>query len=321
MPQEHAAQFTVKISGPAVGHGRLAMRDVSAVGRQIEQAIQRIAQVLYGGQSSSQGRRPREIETSCRLYLVSWEPGSAIPGFALAEPPAQASIFGDVGTNSLKAFLDGIEQLSNDQQDAMALPHGFDSGVLQACDGLTSVLDHGIDELSLSSPDVIPGRTVRIAQRTRDLVRALLVEPSETGWVVKVGRLDVLNGHDGLTGQLWEADGSRWTCQFRPEHEDLLPQAWRSTVTLTGEVTPDNRLAVKRIALHGAVLNEDGAKETAFWRSPSLDELAAAQQAEPIDDLDALTAAWPEDEWFEDALEELMQDRQSRRAASRHGAA
>ena len=34
----------------------------------------------------------------------------------------------------------------------------------------------------------------------------------------KIGRLEELNGHERLTGKLWEANGTQWQCHFKPEH-------------------------------------------------------------------------------------------------------
>lgn len=58
-------------------------------------------------------------------------------------------------------------------------------------------------------------------------------------------------------------------------------------------------------------------KDRAFRYSPTLEELATAQQVGSIDTFDILTMDWPEEEWFEDPLDDLRRDRQSRRAASR----
>ena len=66
-------------------------------------------------------------------------------------------------------------------------------------------------------------------------MRSLLRGPLELGRTSKVGRLEELNGHRGLTGRLWEADGTHWICAFKSEHIDVLPEAWLRTVTIIGE--------------------------------------------------------------------------------------
>ena len=47
----------------------------------------------------------------------------------------------------------------------------------------------------------------------------------------------------------------------------------------------------------------------------SLEELAEEQGVSAVFDLDQLTAAWPESDVFDDALDELLQDRIARREA------
>ncbi len=315
MANEHAPRFTVKVGGPAVGPGRLAARDVAEIARRLEQALKRIGQVLYGEESRGKRRKPRDIEQLCGLYLVSWKAGSAIVGFELAEPPPQLSLFGYVGENSLKAFLEGLAGLSEEEPAEAQFPAGFDTGVLESCESLAAVFDRGIDTLTFSSPGLDPARTVIFTPSTRQRVRSLLRGPLEPGRVSKVGRLDVLNGHAGLAGGLWEPDGTRWQCSFKPEHVDVLPEAWLKTVTLVGEATRDGILKVETIRVHGAQSAIPGVEEAPFWQPTPLEDLADRQDVAPVDDLDELTALWPEDEAFDDALGELLRDRSVRRQA------
>jgi hypothetical protein len=49
-----------------------------------------------------------------------------------------------------------------------------------------------------------------------------------------IGRLDRLDGHDGLTGTLWDRDGRVWTCSFPPALEADLPRLWRHWVEVVG---------------------------------------------------------------------------------------
>jgi hypothetical protein len=68
-----------------------------------------------------------------------------------------------------------------------------------------------------------------------------------------IGRLDRLDGHEGLSGTLWDRDGTVWTCRFPAELEAELPRLWRRWVEVEGVAAPARarkpagRLAVERI--------------------------------------------------------------------------
>jgi hypothetical protein len=68
-----------------------------------------------------------------------------------------------------------------------------------------------------------------------------------------IGRLDRLDGHDGLAGTLWDRDGRVWTCSFPPALESDLRTLWRQWVEVEGLAAPARgrerarRLAVERI--------------------------------------------------------------------------
>lgn len=65
--------------------------------------------MLYGQASHGKGRKKKDIEKECELFLVGWEEGSAIAAFELGPQPDQRNLLGFVGEESLKAFIHGIE--------------------------------------------------------------------------------------------------------------------------------------------------------------------------------------------------------------------
>ena len=67
----------------------------------------------------------------------------------------------------------------------------------------------------------------------------------------------MLNGHDTLTGALWEADRTRWTCYFKPEYLELLPEAWLKTVTVVGEAVLDERSRVGKLTVDTILIQEE----------------------------------------------------------------
>jgi len=142
-------QLVVRLTGPAVGPGRLAARDLAELSRLLDQALLRIGLAL--SKTVARRRRPsaREIEELCQLYVVSWVPGSAVAGFDLAEP-RRPTEFGHLATDSLNAFLAGLSKIVATEAPDIPLPRGFDRRVLETCAGLGKLLEHGIAVVSFS---------------------------------------------------------------------------------------------------------------------------------------------------------------------------
>jgi hypothetical protein len=135
----------------------------------------------------------------------------------------------------------------------------------------------------------------------------------------KVGRLEELNGHQQLTGRLWEANGTKWTCHFKAEHVAYLSAAWMRKVKLTGRpIRKEGKeygLAVDSITnLDEDSTNETGAAAGAsFWRSLSLEALAIQQGVTAAEDLDAISALWPTDDDPDELLAHIARERRERR--------
>ena len=57
-------------------------------------------------------------------------------------------------------------------------------------------------------------------------------------------------------------------------------------------------------------------RDSSFWSSLSLTELAEAQGIAPVDDLEALAALWPSDDDPDELLAHVLADRTARRRAA-----
>jgi len=135
----HAPRLTVTVRGPNVGDARLSAADLAEVVKGAQQALKRVGRVLYGQESTRPGRDKADIEQLCELFLVAWERGSAVAQLELGQPPAQMHLFGYIGQESLKAFVNGMPKIQDAAVTPGNLPHGFDRGVLQTCDALARV--------------------------------------------------------------------------------------------------------------------------------------------------------------------------------------
>ena len=315
--------ISISVAGPRVGKARVSVDDFAEIMRRTQQALKRIGQVLYGESSIGKGRKKREIEDLCEIFLVSWKPGSAVAEVELAEPPSQLSLFGYIGEESLKAFLKGMETIQI--VPSPSLPVGYDGGVLQTCDSLGRVLEHGIDSIKFEPRNGVDLPSVAFDRKFRERIRGLLGKPVGQKQAEKIGRLEELNGHGGLTGRLWEADGTKWLCIFKPDHLEVLPDIWLRRVKLVGEAVIESggerTLSVESILpLDGEFEERAMAAESfSFWSSPSLAELAEQQKVTPVEDLDEIGALWPLDDDPDQLLDHILADRSARRQISRGG--
>jgi hypothetical protein len=316
--------MAVTAAGSRVGDARLSASDLAEIIRRTQQALQRVGQVLHGEQSRGRGRKRKEIEELCELFFVGWRDGSAIADLELGEPPAQLHLFGYIGEESLQAFANGMAKIAAGGVESGNLPGGFDMGVLQSCDALTKVLDHGIASITYEARNGQTFAPVRFDNSVRDKIRALLDQPGDVSHSVKTGRLEELNGHGVLTGRLWEANNTKWLCHFRNEHLDQLPDAWMRTVRVTGRAIMQEAkeyiLEVESLVILDSDLPEHAiASETApFWESLSLDELAQRQGVGPVTDLDEISALWPVDDDPDELVEHVLSERAARRTSGKN---
>ena len=321
-PPQGRPGFAIQIEGPRVGEARLSANDLATIIFRSQQTLKRIGQVLYGKSSIGKGRKKKEIEELCELFLVGWKPGSAVAEVELAEPPAQMSLFGYIGEESLKAFFKGMARIRAQTPDiTQPLPPGFDVGVIQTCAILGRVLEHGIDTVSFQPIRMTDVVHVTFDRPLREKLRNLLGKPIDQQQVEKVGRLEVLDGHHGLQGRLWEPDGTKWLCIFRPEHLEVLPEAWLHTVRLVGEavveIGKERTLHVASVLPLEEEIGETSfpgeAEKPPFWTSLSLEQLAELQGVEPVTDLDSIGALWPADDDPDRMLAYILDERSSRR--------
>jgi hypothetical protein len=315
------------MNGPKVGKGKLSVSDLAEIIKRTQQVLKRIGQVLYGQESYGKGRKSKDIEQQCELYLVGWVEGSAIAAFELGPQPEQMELYGFVGEESVKALMAGMELMAADSYDAKRLPVGFDVGVLEAFESLGKVFEHGIETVSFSRDQHRFPEQAAYNATVRERVRTSLGQPAIIGHSVKVGRLEVLNGHGGLRGTFWEISGTRWTCLFKNEHIDILPDAWMQKVKVTGR-TIEEEGKERCIEVDSLFVIEDEMEDDneqgegrSFWQSVSLEDLAEEQGVGMVSDIDSIAALWPADDNPDDLLEFVLHERGDRRRVAAGGIA
>lgn len=312
----HPIQLQLKVNGPGVGEGRMSVPDLLRIMNPIQKAMRRIAIVLSGKPSLGRGRRLKEIDKICELQFVGWGKGSAVITVELPQPPPQTTLIRNMGQQSVSVFMDGLRLIAEADTDEVALPEGFDSGVLACFEELGQGLGQTISEVSFSSRNGTSSVPTVFNAQVHDRVRRLLERPLSLQSTSKTGTLEQINGHGAFTGRLYSADGSQVTCHFREVHADKLPDVWMHLVKVTGVLRVDRtNLDVDTILILDNQLETHGEAVPAvsFWAAPMIEELVAEQGVGPVDDLDALASLWPQDDDPEAFLNFVLTDRKARR--------
>ncbi len=320
LSKKSQADLIVRLNGPGVGQSRLAARDFAKILSSLERGLQQVAAVLGGELSRRPGPPRKAISEACSFDVISYANGSAVIGLTLAARQ-QSTFLPDVGEASFAALLDGLALILEGGDVAAPMPHGFDIGVVQSCEALGAVLDHGINKIEIS--DRRRDRpTFTYTQAGRARIRARLVVTPRAGAVSKSGRLEVISGHDGIEGRLYEPDGSVWQCRFRPEHIAQLPAAWLKTIRVVGDIAGERVIDVHSLFADESAAEPQGkaGREDAgqFWQAVSIGDLAARQRVSPVSDPAELAEAWGRDDPLDDISGEICEDRESRRRAMRN---
>lgn len=161
--------IVVRLEGPAVAQGRIAVDDLALVAGQLQRAVQRIALVLRGEQGMRPGRRPREVEALTRLEVVALRPGSVTLDLDLAEGERPLAAM-DVGREAVERLVGGLTALAQ----GATPPFGWDPGVLVALREMGALLRRGIERIDLEASAGGILRRARLEARTVETIGRLM---------------------------------------------------------------------------------------------------------------------------------------------------
>lgn len=303
----------IRCSGPAVGEGRMAIDDLALIAGSIERALVRIADAMLRGDRVRRGRKPRVVGEQCRLFLVGWRGGSAVATFEAGRPE---ELFNEAAVRPLALLMEGLSALAKDRARDDPRWKSFAPAIGELRE-LGSVFRRGIERIDFRRPDRA-GPPVSYDKALHERLSALYATEPETRRIVVTGRLDRLDGHDGLAGKLWEDDGTAWTCTFSTDLGALLARHWMRRVRVEGEGQIPPRGGRRSLRVESMELDESPLDEATrrFWSATSLRDLAREQAVAPIGDLDELLTVWGEERLETDPFEDLMAERRRRRATA-----
>jgi hypothetical protein len=299
------APLKIHLQGPAVRHHRLPLQDFVLFAKQVQTAVDRVARVLLGqGISTQPGRKPSEIKLSCSLDIIEVRDGSVT---VICDLPvqSQAELFEDIaedlGEEALTSFVQGIEVVGGQQ---LAMPRGYDQGVLLALREGGKLFDHGIETITF---DLRTRKGRWVSRYTREVhtrVVSRIQEPIENRRTIE-GRL--LMGDFKETGfrcRVHPPIGKPIACLFDEAQKEAVLAAMTRYDRLVGEATEAEGeiLSLKigdiEVLDRDVEAEERGEKGVVFFEGKTdLENLAAQQGVSAVSDFDSLLGDfWPEEE-------------------------
>lgn len=295
----------IRFDGEAVGPGRIPVTHLLTFLANMNKALQRTGRVLTGeAESLRRGPQPRGIKEEIALDLVLLTHGSPAAVLGFERRQADAALPGlDMGLDILEKALDGLTavQAAND-----ALPPGYDTGVLMAWRDAGTLFSKGITSIDFTlnhretplTTNLTPEGFARIQER---------IKGPQTNIRTIEGRLLMADFKEhGTRCRVHPSAGEPVLCLFDEEQRDEVLDDILRYVRIVGEAKEDPLTGkIASIKIHDIERLEDREDEAAallpqgtpisrsFWETPTLDELAQAQNVRPMADVRALFGTWP----------------------------
>jgi hypothetical protein len=321
--------LSIRFDGDVVGPGRIPMAFLLSFLGNMNKAFVRTGRMLTGeSESIRRGSPRRSIKEEVALDLVLLTHGSPAAVLGFERRGAQASLPSlDLGIEILDMAISGLDAV---QGDLDSLPMGCDSGVLMAWRDAGIVFGQGIDRVTFTlnhrrAPIITsftPEGCVRIQQR---------IQGPQTNTRTIEGRLLMADFKEhGTRCRVHPSVGDAVLCLFDEVQKEEVLEDILHYVRIIGEAQEDPLTGkISSIKIRDIERIEEKEDEAAdllpqgiplsrsFWESPTLDELARAQEVKPVTDPRSLFGTWPGDvdDGFEDAIDELRHGRTSGDAA------
>ncbi|RLB95280.1 MAG: hypothetical protein DRH50_04645 [Deltaproteobacteria bacterium] len=314
--QEHENLLSIRLDGKAVGPGRISVSHLLRLLSQLNKVLIRSGQVLKGeADSLRKGPKEKQLKDIVALDLVKLTHGSPAVVLGLERKcPLQYSLPGmDHGLEIIEKAIAGLHQV---QQDDNTLPPGYDTGVLMAWRDMGVLLEQGVSEIRFT----LNHRPQRLETRfTPDGYRRLQqrIKGPQINIRTIEGRLLMADFKEhGTRCRVHPSVGDPVLCLFNEEQKEEVLENILYYVKVIGEAKEDPVTGkITSIKLHDIERLEDREDEgvdllpkgsplpMAFWQSPSIEELAAAQGVQPISNFENILGDfWPEDESVEEFI-------------------
>jgi len=300
----------LRIEGPGIRAGAISVPDLVRICHATQDAVNRQAEAMRGGQSLRPGPKSSVVYQECTLELTGIEKGSTVLPFVLAKPQQQLPMpeLTTFGREVVREVVTALKNIGSRKPRKS----GFEAGLLDSLSEMGEVLNKDVTKIEW----IVPGngrRSVKAVfdRRVRDRVLERIKAPSTRTETVE-GVLEMADFKEqDHRCRIHPLIGQPIVCTFTPEQEQEVQDALRKPVSITGKATINpNNGKVESIAIKSLSITEQlliGAKE--FHSGRSLQQLAEAQGVEPLTNPRALVGGWPEGEDVDEFVEDIYSSR------------
>lgn len=298
----------IQFDGDAVSASRIPVSHLLRFLSNLNKALQRTGRVLKGeGASVRQGQPEKDIKTEVALDLTLLTQGSPSAVLGL-ERSKEAQLPGveDYGFEIIEKAVNGLRLVQGNQD---ALPDGYDAGVLMAWRDAGTLFKMGVNniEVTLNRPNkpLVTKYTHRGFSRIQERIQGpkLNIRTIE-------GRLLMADFKEhGTRCRVHPSAGEPVLCLFGDEQREEVLENMLQFVSIVGEAREDPVSGkIVSIEIHDIERLEERETENVellpkgtpilgdFWESQSIEDLARAQQVEPMANVTSIFGTWPGEE-------------------------
>jgi hypothetical protein len=309
----------IRFDGEAVGPGKIPVAHLLGFLSNMNKALLRTGHLLAGdAKSVKRGSQPRTIKEEIALDLVLLTHGSPAAVLGFERRQVQTAFPGmDLGLEIFEKTLAGLSVV---QEAGSGNPPGYDAGVLMAWRDAGMIFSRGITSIDFSLDHRETPLFTRFSLQGVIRIQERITGPQTNIRAIE-GRLLMADFKEhGTRCRVHPSTGEPVLCLFDEEQKDEVLEDILQFVRIVGEAKEDPMTGkIASIKIHDIQRLEDREDNTAdllpqgipisrdFWDSPTLDELAQAQNVTSLVDVRALFGTWPgeTDDGFEDAVDEL----------------
>lgn len=297
----------LRVEGPGVHPGAIAIPALVRICQATQDAVNRQAEAMRGGQSLRPGPKTSEVYEECTLELAGIKKGSTVLPFRLANPQ-------QVLPESLTFGVDVVAKVVTAVKDVASDGQNVEPGVLDSLKSIGEVLERcRISKIEWIAPPRPGHRAIKAVfdGKTRERVLQKIKSPSQKQETVE-GVLEMADFKEQEHRcRIHPPIGQPILCSFDERQEDLIYESLRKPVRVTGtaRINPNSgkieELHVEKIGIVEQLLL--GAKD--FFTGRSIEQLAEVQGVKPMDKPNVLAGGWPADQDIDAFLEEIYSTR------------
>lgn len=304
--------FKLRIEGPGVRRGAISVPDLIRICQAAQDAVNRQAEAMQGGQSLRPGPKSAVVYQECTLELTGIEKGSTILPFALAKSQQTLPQIATFGHDAVLEVATAVKELGNTSRRRK---NGhFEAGLLDSLRAMGEVLDRDVTSIEW----IVPGNghppvkavfDKRVRDRVIERIQVPTTRPESVEGILEMADFKEQDHKCRIHPPL----GQPILCTFRPEQEQEVYDALRKPVRIFGTATINpNSEKIESIAIGKIGIVEQllvGAKD--FHSGRTLQQLADAQGVQPLVNPKVLSGGFPDDEDVDEFLEEIYSSRLS----------